>query len=306
VPTHEPTAQPTATPTFHPTEPTHLPTHTPTEVPTNEPTGLPSDAPTHAPSALPTMAPSHAPSGCIVRAAKMHILFRQNVAGAGRRLLSKVSEEVTPSATNSPGDHKWHLENEVGYQKTNGSLSTAEMNLLHQAVADALQLPSFEIAAKSYVQDDGVMHTEFRFMGPAAIKLGYELEMKVLTNVFNPLPSYPIHKLYLEEIFDCGKHAIGVQINATGSPYSPFIIDDNNGFERTATPTTSPSASPTEYPTMPITSDPTLEPTMLITRVPTDTPTSEPTIEPTALMTAYPTFVRPSLAVHCMWPIMPR
>ena len=55
-----------------------------------------------------------------------------------------------------------------------------------------------------------------------------------------------------------------------------------------------------------VTSDPTLAPTMLITRVPTDTPTSEPTIEPTALMTAYPTFVRPSLTVHCMWPIMPR
>ena len=34
--------------------------------------------------------------------------------------------------------------------------------------------------------------------------------MQVLSGAFNPLPTFPIHRIYLEEIFDCGNH-IGTQ-----------------------------------------------------------------------------------------------
>ena len=30
--------------------------------------------------------------------------------------------------------------------------------------------------------------------------------MQVLSGAFNPLPTFPIHRIYLEEIFDCGTH----------------------------------------------------------------------------------------------------
>jgi hypothetical protein len=34
--------------------------------------------------------------------------------------------------------------------------------------------------------------------------------VQVLSGVFNPLPTFPIHRIYLEEIFDCGSH-VGTQ-----------------------------------------------------------------------------------------------
>ena len=40
------------------------------------------------PSDLPTAVPTNAPTGCLVRGAKMHVLFKENVAG--RRLLAKM------------------------------------------------------------------------------------------------------------------------------------------------------------------------------------------------------------------------
>jgi hypothetical protein len=58
-----------------------LPTETPTLSPTDEPT-------TATPSDLPTAVPTNAPTGCLVRGAKMHVLFKENVAG--RRLLAKM------------------------------------------------------------------------------------------------------------------------------------------------------------------------------------------------------------------------
>jgi hypothetical protein len=34
--------------------------------------------------------------------------------------------------------------------------------------------------------------------------------VQVLSGAFNPLPTFPIHRIYLEEIFDCGSH-VGTQ-----------------------------------------------------------------------------------------------
>jgi len=85
------------------------------------------------------------------------------------------------------------------------------------AVAQELKLPVSKVAVKSYMEKDymhdrggrNIWHTELRFKGLEAIALGYKLEKAVLANTFHPIPSYPIHRLYMEEVFDCGPHAVG-------------------------------------------------------------------------------------------------
>ena len=85
----------------------------------------------------------------------------------------------------------------------------AQTEILRVAIASELNIPTTELTAKSYPEAGGVMHTELMFKGLDSIKLGYELETAVLSNQFNPIPGYPIRRLYMEEIFDCGKHAAG-------------------------------------------------------------------------------------------------
>ena len=88
-PSNEPSAEPSQHPTAFPTHvPSTVPTDTPTELPTIAPTGSPSELPTELPTALPTYPPSNMPTGCLVIGAKMHVLFKENVAG--RRLLAKM------------------------------------------------------------------------------------------------------------------------------------------------------------------------------------------------------------------------
>lgn len=198
VPTAEPTVEPTAEPTVDPTaiptaEPTVEPTATPTEEPTLEPTPLPTFEPTPAPSALPTYEPTKAPTGCLVRAAKMHILFKDDVPLISRRLLVAMRNAALTAAFKS---HEVELQ---------------------AAVAQELKLPVSKVAVKSYMEKDymhdrggrNIWHTELRFKGLEAIALGYKLEKAVLANTFHPIPSYPIHRLYMEEVFDCGPHAVG-------------------------------------------------------------------------------------------------
>jgi hypothetical protein len=80
---------------------------------------------------------------------------------------------------------------------------------LQSAVAKELHLAPDALAVRSFHQANGIQHTELRFKGLHAIKYGRDLERKVLADQFHPIPNYPIHRLYLEEVFDCGAHAIG-------------------------------------------------------------------------------------------------
>jgi hypothetical protein len=180
-PTVEPTAKPTVEPTAVPTEePTAKPTVTPTEEPTIAPTGEPSFTPTSAPTDLPTLPPTKPPTGCLVRAAKMHILFKDN-ARTGSMTVAAMQSQIL-----------------LSHEKT-----------LQSAVAKELHLAPDALAVRSFHQANGIQHTELRFKGLRAIKYGRDLERKVLADQFHPIPNYPIHRLYLEEVFDCGAHAVG-------------------------------------------------------------------------------------------------
>jgi hypothetical protein len=147
------------------------------------PTFSPSDAPTtQAPTALPTTEPTNAPTGCLIRAAKMHVLFKQD---SGRRLLETMEQGIQLDA------------------------SFPQTGILQAAIASELNLAPSDLTAVSFKLPNGVIHTELMFKGLNAITLGHQLETKVLANQFNPIPGYPIRRLYMEEIFDCGKHAAG-------------------------------------------------------------------------------------------------
>ena len=136
-PTHEPTATPTTTPSELPTEvpvthePSALPTATPTETPTDMPTATPTETPTvppteapttATPSELPTAVPTKMPTGCLVRGAKMHVLFKEDIAG--RRLLTKIG---------------------AFYAQTN-------ILQLEVAVATELNIPVSDLTATSYAE----------------------------------------------------------------------------------------------------------------------------------------------------------
>jgi hypothetical protein len=197
------TKEPSSVPTLPPTEaPTFEPTVTPTETPSFEPSALPS---TQMPTDLPTLEPSRSPTGCLVRAAKMHVLFKEDIAAVGRRrLLTAVTKGLSSDAF-------------------------PQSAILRAAIASELRLAEAELAVKSFKLPNGVIHTELMFKGLDAIDLGYALEAKVMANQFHPIPNYPVRRLYMEEIFDCGKHAAGathsMDTNADGFavPDSGFI-----------------------------------------------------------------------------------
>lgn len=129
----------------------------------------------------------------------MHILFREDQPTIVRRLLQIAA----------------------GFR--------TETQILQNAVAAELNLSPAELAVKSYKQTNGVWHTEIMFKGLDAIKLGYLLEKRTLENTFAPLPNYPIHRLYMEEIFDCGEHAVGATHSAPVAPLK-FSLPDS-GWE---------------------------------------------------------------------------
>lgn len=176
VPTEAPTETPTASPTELPTEePTAVPSHAPTTYPTREPTGKPTIEPTAQPTELPTIGPTKAPTGCNVRAAKMHILFSDL------------------------------------YQNSDSNFDAHEAEL-QSAMCKELNKSPDQVSVRSYhdgIEGTGVWHTEVLFKGLESIMLGYKLEKSVLANKFNPIPEYPIRRLYMEEVFDCGEHAVG-------------------------------------------------------------------------------------------------
>jgi hypothetical protein len=209
-PTVTPTEEPTAVPTDAPSEqPSLMPTVDPTVMPSLEPTGLPSVEPTAVPTELPTMEPTKAPTGCLVHGAKMHILFEGS--SGSRRLLMAIDKKnkytkSTPAA--APAAAPAH------------GFSRATEAQIQAAVAKELHLSVGDLAVKSYPQN-GKMHTELRFEGKESITLGYKLEKSVLDNTFNPVPDHPIHRLYMEEVFDCGPHAVGATHKFNGANDGP-------------------------------------------------------------------------------------
>jgi hypothetical protein len=242
-PTEEPTAKPTATPTAKPTakptrvptaKPTAEPTARPTEEPTVQPTDMPTTLPTIEPSVLPTFAPTRAPTGCLVRGAKMHVLFKEDAA-AGRRLLMhvEVDQKMLEAVGLSDDDDKSKNGHAYAYGKSKMKGHTAghvkAMQAIQAAVAKELHLSVAQLSVKSYPMKGSTMHTELQFKGDESIKLGRQLEKAVLANKFNPVPGYPIHRLYMEEVFDCGEHAVGATHTADGTNGGPvtFTLPDN-------------------------------------------------------------------------------
>jgi len=142
----------------------------------------------------------------------MHVLFRQDEHNQAVQalLLQTQSRRLLAAGTNSPGIGTFHL-GAAGYAANAPAalLNASDMLILHAAMASALNLPTKDLSAKTFYKD-GVQHAEFRFEGTEAIALGHSLEMQVLSGAFNPLPTFPIHRIYLEEIFDCGNH-LGTQ-----------------------------------------------------------------------------------------------
>merc|ERR1711988_1679425 len=197
LPTLEPTDEPTTVPTIEPSneptgEPTIPPTHNPTEEPTLEPTSVPTAEPTTTPTELPTAQPTRMPTGCLSRGSKMHVLFKAAPMLAVRRLLAAV----------------WAA----------AGLSSDDAEVLKNALAGELGLSPSELTMQlSTSASTGVVHTEFYFHNLNAIKLGHQLEQRVVSNQFNPLPHNPIYRLYLEEVFDCGAHAAGAAHHFDGT-----------------------------------------------------------------------------------------
>jgi len=141
----------------------------------------------------------------------MHVLFKEDVAAtaAGRRLLVKVGAYAHAKAGAWP-----------------------QTEILRVAIATELNIPTAELAATSYAESGGVVHTELMFKGLDSLKLGYELETAVLANQGNPIPGYPIRRLYMEEIFDCGAHAVQATHSQPIDRTLPFTVSDlpNGGF----------------------------------------------------------------------------
>jgi len=246
-PTAAPTAKPTAEPTLVPTaKPTVEPTARPTEDPTTHPTAMPTTLPTADPSELPTLEPTHAPSGCLVRGAKMHVLFKEDNA-MGRRLLMQVAvdhkmleavglaDDDDRSKSNGNAYAYGHSKSQTSAMKGHTTSHVKAMQAIQAAVAKELHLSIAQLAVKTYPMKGSTMHTELQFKGNDSIKLGRDLEKAVLANKFNPVPGYPIHRLYMEEVFDCGKHAAGATHTFDGTNGGPvtFTLPDN-GWESTA------------------------------------------------------------------------
>merc|ERR1711871_1383439 len=143
-----------------------------------------------------------------------------------------------------------------------------------------LRLSFGELAPSTQITGDQ-LHTTFLIKKAEAIALGHQLEKAVLANQFNPLPGHPIHRLYMEEVFSCGAHAVGAVHAYDGTNAGvKWLLPDPTGH-----PSPAPSATPTHFPT----SDPTFTPTEVPTVAPTEPPTEIPTTMPPT--TDKPTFL---------------
>jgi hypothetical protein len=78
---------------------------------------------------------------------------------------------------------------------------------LQAEVARELHVSPGRLQVKSELQSGNKMHTTFKLEDRNVVTLAHKLEQKVVANQFNPIPSYPIHKMYIEEIFDCNNEA---------------------------------------------------------------------------------------------------
>jgi hypothetical protein len=157
----------------------------------------------------------------------MHILFKddQRIPPVRRLLMSidAKSPAAAPAAAPAQGS--------TPVAPATKGFSKAIETKIQAAAAKELKLSIAQLAVSSYPMPDGIMHTELRFKGEQSILLGYKLERSVLANQFNPVPDYPIHRLYMEEIFDCGEHAIGAthSFDGTngGSVAAKFTLPDS-------------------------------------------------------------------------------
>jgi len=141
-------------------------------VPTKEPTTPePSFTPTPAPSELPTPAPTRIPTGCVANAATLHVVFKAD-------------------PTDTDADR------------------AAELATFHVDLAAKLKLTKDNIEIGASTITDTTVKTQFTFAGADSIALGHQLEVDVLANSFTDSKGeeYPIDRLYMEEIFDCGEH----------------------------------------------------------------------------------------------------
>lgn len=185
LPTLPPSKYPTPSPTMEPTlDPTRLPTHTPTDMPTVSPTHEPTEiptrnptpAPTEFPSEFPTMLPTKEPSAC--RAARLHLIFR---------------DESAPSAVTLTMARRL---------LATARIETMKVELL-KSTAVALKVTPSVLKIKATSQADSTVHVEISFRGLDSLRMGADMETKILSGQFDPLPDYRIRKMWMEEVFDC-------------------------------------------------------------------------------------------------------
>lgn len=165
----------------------------------------------------------------------------------GRRLLMQVAvdhkmleavglaDDDDRSKSNGNAYAYGHSKSQTSAMKGHTTSHVKAMQAIQAAVAKELHLSIAQLAVKTYPMKGSTMHTELQFKGNDSIKLGRDLEKAVLANKFNPVPGYPIHRLYMEEVFDCGKHAAGATHTFDGTNGGPvtFTLPDN-GWESTA------------------------------------------------------------------------
>jgi hypothetical protein len=156
----------------------------------------------------------------------MHVVFLRRDANARRLLQSRrLLMAVHTAAANKE------------MKEVEGKLQVALAAELHLSVND--------LKASTQVGDQHY-HTTFLFKGLKAIALGHQLETAVLANQFNPLPSHPIHRLAMEEVFDCGAHAVGAThpYDGTNDGGVKWLMPDP-----TRHPSFTPSSTPIDTPT---------------------------------------------------------
>jgi hypothetical protein len=144
----------------------------------------------------------------VVTAGKMHMLFKKETANK-RTLLTAVS--LFEQAFRS------------------------EEEKLQAAVARELHVSPGRLGVKSELQGGNKMHTTFKLDDLNVVTLAHKLEQKVMANKFNPIPSYPIHKMYIEEIFDCG-HTAATPVQLLQQPLHRSSVFDGAAASMRADP----------------------------------------------------------------------
>jgi hypothetical protein len=152
--------------------------------------------PTAKPTNLPSFFPTSPPTGCVVVAGKLHVLF-QKEGPVATSTTTTTAETTTVAQKESVASPKRRLLSTL--------LEPAEEDQLRTAVATALRIadPMALKMTTTTHHHNSTMHTVFEFHDLNAIALAHELELKVVSNQFNPLPQYPIHRIYVEEVFNC-------------------------------------------------------------------------------------------------------